>query len=494
MLGLIQSTDNSIIVTSSALPTGAATSAKQDTGNASLGNLDTNIGAKVDTTATNDSGTFSFISLFKRLLAQFQRLLDTTSTAAKQDTAQTSLSSIDAKLTAPIAVSGSFTATPSGTQDTNLKQVNGATVNVGTGTSSTGTQRVTVASDSTIGIVAGSAIIGKTGIDQTTPGTTNKVTVGSDVIHTIVDSGSNVIGGVKLIDTGGSNAASIDASGHVQVDVADPLPAGTNLIGKVGIDQTTPGTTNKVTVGSDVIHTIIDSGTVSTITNVVHVDDNSGSLTVDNGGTFAVQATLAAETTKVLGVVRTADGSGNLLTSTASALDINNKTFPTLTKGTQGSTGVSVQELSQAGRTVLRFYATAVASGTTTTETAITLTKSANVAATSTGTSFTVTNGKTFRIQSITFGARGHSTATIQSTIFSIRTTGGAVGTSSTPVILQVRCATPATASAWDRVTIPFEDGMDIVGDGTQQWGVTAAATFTTNAPTWDVYIVGYEY
>jgi hypothetical protein len=31
-------------------------------------------------------------------------------------------------------------------------------------------------------------------------------------------------------------------------------------------------------------------GTLTTITNVVHVDDNSGSLTVDNAGTFAVQA------------------------------------------------------------------------------------------------------------------------------------------------------------------------------------------------------------
>jgi hypothetical protein len=30
-------------------------------------------------------------------------------------------------------------------------------------------------------------------------------------------------------------------------------------------------------------------GTVATITNVVHVDDNSSSLTVDNGGTFAIQ-------------------------------------------------------------------------------------------------------------------------------------------------------------------------------------------------------------
>lgn len=39
------------------------------------------------------------------------------------------------------------------------------------------------------------------------------------------------------------------------------------------------------------LHTVVDSGTISTITNVVHVDDNAGSLTVDNGGTFAVQAT-----------------------------------------------------------------------------------------------------------------------------------------------------------------------------------------------------------
>lgn len=51
---------------------------------------------------------------------------------------------------------------------------------------------------------AGTNLIGKVGIDQTTPGTTNGVQV---------------------------NAA---------------LPAGTNIIGKVGIDQTTNGTTNKV--------------------------------------------------------------------------------------------------------------------------------------------------------------------------------------------------------------------------------------------------------
>lgn len=55
-----------------------------------------------------------------------------------------------------------------------------------------------------VGVVAGTAVIGKVSIDQTTPGTTNGVQV---------------------------NAA---------------LPAGSNIIGNVRIDQTTPGTTNGV--------------------------------------------------------------------------------------------------------------------------------------------------------------------------------------------------------------------------------------------------------
>ena len=40
----------------------------------------------------------------------------------------------------------------------------------------------------------------------------------------------------------------------------------------------------------------IGTGNLAGITGVVHVDDNSGSLTVDNAGTFAVQATLAVAT------------------------------------------------------------------------------------------------------------------------------------------------------------------------------------------------------
>jgi hypothetical protein len=100
--------------------------------------------------------------------------------------------------------------------------------------------------------------------------------------------------------------------------------------------------TQRVTIATDDVVPVAQSGswtigTVSTVSNVVHVDDNSGSLTIDapvatpvyvrlsdgvsaiatlpvsvaslpstavtNAGTFATQATLAAETTKVIGTV-----------------------------------------------------------------------------------------------------------------------------------------------------------------------------------------------
>ena len=57
----------------------------------------------------------------------------------------------------------------------NVTQFGSNAVVTGTGASGVGIPRVTVSNDSTVGLVAGSAIVGKVGIDQTTPGTTNAV-------------------------------------------------------------------------------------------------------------------------------------------------------------------------------------------------------------------------------------------------------------------------------------------------------------------------------
>jgi hypothetical protein len=147
-------------------------------------------------------------------------------------------------------------------------------------------------------LVAGSAIIGKVGIDQTTPGTTNGVQVnaslpaGTNVIgHVIADTGSTtaVTGNVTAVQATGTNLHAVIDSGsttavtqatgtnlhavidtgsttavtqatgtnlHMVVDsgtvttvgavtaITNALPAGSNIIGNFRIDQTTPGTTN----------------------------------------------------------------------------------------------------------------------------------------------------------------------------------------------------------------------------------------------------------
>lgn len=144
----------------------------------------------------------------------------------------------------------------------------------------------------------------------------------------------------------------------------------------------------------------------------------------------------------------------------------------------------------------VQFSAVAAAAGTTTTETAITLTRSGSPgAATSTGTSFVPTTGKRLKLTSITFATRGNATATIQTTTFSLRVNTAGAATTASNVVLQARSATPATASAWDRLSVPLEyAGIELVGDGTMAFIVTAAATYTTNAPTWDVLITAIEY
>jgi len=111
----------------------------------------------------------------------------------------------------------------------------------------------------TVLLGAGSAIVGKVGIDQTTPGTTNGVQV---------------------------NAA---------------LPAGTNIIGKFGIDQTTPGTTNLVAAGQN--------GTWN-ITNV------SGTVSLPTGAATSANQTNASQKTQIV------DGSGNVIASTSNNLNV----------------------------------------------------------------------------------------------------------------------------------------------------------------------------
>lgn len=86
--------------------------------------------------------------------------------------------------------------------------------------------------------------------------------------------------------------------------ITNALPSGTNLMGKVGIDQTTPGTTNKVSIGTDgtvALNAAIPAGTngIGKLTSNAGVTIGaveiaaSQTIAVTNAGTFAVQTTAA---------------------------------------------------------------------------------------------------------------------------------------------------------------------------------------------------------
>lgn len=65
-----------------------------------------------------------------------------------------------------------------------------------------------------------------------------------------------------------------------------------------GTAQPVSGTVTATQGTGTNLHMVVDSGTVSTITNVVHVDDNSGNLSIDDGGnSITVDGTVTASNT-----------------------------------------------------------------------------------------------------------------------------------------------------------------------------------------------------
>src|SRR5687767_10859317 len=76
-------------------------------------------------------------------------------------------------------------------------------------------------------------------------------------------------------DDGGTTTRVIktDATGAIQVDIESAIPAGTNIVGRVGIDQTTPGTTNGV---------VVNNGNVGGFTTLVQ-----STITMSVAGAYA---------------------------------------------------------------------------------------------------------------------------------------------------------------------------------------------------------------
>jgi len=77
--------------------------------------------------------------------------------------------------------------------------------------------------------------------------------------------------------TAANQSSEITALNQLHSDLIAALPAGTNVIGKVGIDQTTPGTTNAVSVGSSISALPLPTGAA---TSALQTTGNSSLSTI----------------------------------------------------------------------------------------------------------------------------------------------------------------------------------------------------------------------
>lgn len=170
------------------------------------------------------------------------------------------------------------------------------------------------------------------------------------------------------------------------------------------------------------------------------------------------------------------------LSSSASGI-----TPPVLTKGTQGATGFSTQDLKDSGRVL--FSATASAVTGSTSEALITLTPYRDLVAGSTATTFAVTASKRLRLQTLTVTWRNNTAAAGAVTV-RFRLLAGTVLVGS-PVQLSVNATTASAAIGGGNTnSVQFPDGMEL--SGTMQFGLTQIALGAVVG--FDVHVTGYEY
>ena len=342
---IVNSAGTNIVGAGSTVPVAGAVTATQ------TGTWTVQPGNTANSTAwlvTGTGGTFPITAAALPLPSAASTAALQTTGNSTLSTINTSLGTINTTLGTPFQAGGSignttFAVTNTGTFATqaaqsgtwNVTNISG-TVSLPTGaatatlqTTANGSLASIVTNTTPASLLAGTNLIGKVGIDQTTPGTTNAVAVtntnltvvqatGSN-LHVVCDSGCVGTGGTSVLDqstftagvTGitpaggiyftsipqltnaqsGAVALTASRSMHVIDDnsaallaaVTSSIPAGTNLIGKTGIDQTTPGVTNGVSLTNASVTVIQGTG------SNLHVACNSGCS--GSGGTAIADRT-----------------------------------------------------------------------------------------------------------------------------------------------------------------------------------------------------------
>lgn len=171
-------------------------------------------------------------------------------------------------------VSGTVTTTPPSNASTNIAQINGVTPLMGTGIMGTGSPRVTIASDND-----------PLTVKQATAGNLNATVVGTGtfaVQATLSAETTKVIGVTRTSDGAGNliTTNSTTPSGKFAIDqnIISILGTAPTTVGKLDVKGADGDVFVRQATGSN-LHTVIDSGTLTTlttltgITNTVVTDD-----------------------------------------------------------------------------------------------------------------------------------------------------------------------------------------------------------------------------
>ena len=223
----------------------------------------------------------------------------------------------------------------------------------------------------------------------------------------------------------------------------------------------------------------------------VTLPSGSGGVTIDT----ELLATRGFQVQRVkiaLGAIDT-DG-GDLAAgqaTTANSLSVTGPSDQVSAKGVQPSAAIyeGVQQPKDAGRTYLALTAarvTGVAS-----ETLLSCTQNKG-GTTSSVTSYTVSTGKTLRVQSISATIRGSSTAAAVNGVVNLRAAASGIATTSPLVMTLDIPAVTDTAAAGNgtAVSVPIPDGLEFAS--TTQIALTQNCSTTSS--TVSVTLIGFEY
>lgn len=227
----------------------------------------------------------------------------------------------------------------------------------------------------------------------------------------------------------------------------------------------------------------------------------SGTVTANAGtGTMAVSGPVTDTQLRASAVPVTGSGTaGTPAVGVQTVQGITNGTpqnvmQAAITKGTQGTNGVTTQDMKDAGRAVKMMFSAFVS--TALAETAINFQVStAGGAPSVAAASYTMTAGKTLRIQTIVAQMRAGGSAPAASlATFKIKVGGNQQGQA-----FMVACPTTVAAgpSAFVGMLsgLNFPDGWELAAGAVLSFTLTLSAwTAAVNTPTVDLTVIGYEY